>query len=157
MQKQINEERLAEARVSNRQNKAVPFLIRDDGMLYPNVPLVAKNPRYRPYHGDPKATLKQRLDWLAGVQAPQRRKVVLEPEPFNLSHATAEEIVAFALEEFGAALDPETPLKLLREQCFNLANLPDAAAESVEPTVREEQPQTQSTRGTRTRAQRNAE
>lgn len=154
MQKQINEERLAEARVSNRQNKAVPFLIRDDGMLYPNVPLVAKNPRYRPYHGDPKATLKQRLDWLAGVQAPQRRKVVLEPEPFNLSHATAEEIVAFALEEFGAALDPETPLKLLREQCFNLANLPES--ESAEP-AKEEQPQTQSTRSTRTRAPRNAE
>ena len=150
----IDEARLAEARVSNRQSKSIPFLIRDDGMLYPNVPLVAKNPRYRPYHGDPKANLQQRLDWLAGVQAPQRRRVVMEPEPFNLSEATADEIVSFALEEFGAALDPDTPIKKLREQCFNLANLPDGGDVDAAPVADEDSAKP---RAARSRSQRSSE
>lgn len=140
MAKPINEEKLAEARTANRQNKAVPFLIRDDGMLYPNVPLVAKNPRYRPYHGDPKANLQQRLAWLSGEQTPKRRQVVMEPEPFNLSKANAQEIVSFALEEFGAALDVETPLDTLRKQCFNLAQTADSVDSTDQPAEQEPAP-----------------
>jgi len=146
MTKQINEEKLASARVANRQDKRTPLLIRDDGMLYPNVPLVAKNPRYRPYYGPKDANLQQRMAWLNGTQSTQRRQVILEePEPFNLGTATADEIVSFALEEFGAVLDADTPLKKLREQCFNLANLPDsqpdeAPVEEAPPPARTRAP-----------------
>lgn len=122
---QINEEQLTEARMRNRQDKRVPFLIRDDGMLYPNVPLVAKKNNFRPYHGDPKASLADRLRYLQGFG--QRRKVTYTPaadEPFELGKASAEEIVAFAMEEFGAALDADKPIDQLRKECYELSQLP---------------------------------
>jgi hypothetical protein len=119
------EQKMSEARMRRRQNKECPLLIRDDGMLYPNVPLVAKKPNYRPYRGDPKASLADRMAYLQGFG--QRRKVVFTPaddEPFELSKASADEVLAFALEEYGAALDPDWPIEKLRAECYRLSQLP---------------------------------
>lgn len=120
------EERMSEARARRRQDKNCPLLIRDDGMLFPNVPLVAKKPNFRPYRGDPKASLEDRLAYLQGFG--QRRRVNYDPsveeEPFDLTKASADEIIAFAMEEYGAALDAETPLPELRAECYRLSQLP---------------------------------
>jgi len=130
----IDEERLTEARMRGRQDKRTPFLInQDDGRLFPNVPLVAKNPKYRPYHGDPKASLAERMAFLAGHTSSARRRVVLDPEPFNLSKATADEIVAFAMEEYGAALDADKPIDELRAECYQLSQLPEVPIPAAPP------------------------
>ena len=36
------EQRMTEQRARNRQDRKVPWLIRDDGTIFPNVPLIAK-------------------------------------------------------------------------------------------------------------------
>lgn len=130
----INEERLAEARQKTRQDKRTPFLInQDDGRLYPNTALVAKNPKYRPYHGDVRASEAERMAYLEGRETSTRRRVVMDPEPFNLSRATADEIVAFAMEEFGAALDADKDINDLRAECFKLSQLPEMEVPAAPP------------------------
>ena len=125
------EDRMSEARTRSKkhaQDKRVPFLIRDDGMLYPNTPLVRRNPRYRPYFGDVNASLADRMRFLAGLS--KRREVVYNPEPeapFDLASAGVEEILLFAQEQYGRVLDPTKPLKKLREEVFALSQLPDQA------------------------------
>lgn len=128
------EEKLSNARNRRRQSRECPLLIRDDGMLYPNVPLVAKKQNFRPYRGDPKASLAERMRYLQGFS--QRRAVVFDPAPdapFELSKASAEEIVAFALEEYGAALDGEMPIDKLRAECYRLSQLPDLELNAAPP------------------------
>lgn len=123
-----DETRAADARGRHRQDKKVPMLIRDDGMLYPNTPLVRRNPRFRPYHGDPRASLADRMRYLAGLGA--RRAVVFteEPEaPFDLGKATVEELLVFAQDQFGVVLDPNKPVKALRQEVYRLSQLPDPA------------------------------
>ncbi len=119
------EQRIAEARARQRQDKAVPFLIRDDGMLYPNVPKVRERSgaKFRPYHGSPKATLDERLRYLKGL-APARPVTFTEPEPFDVGTATADELVQFAQEQWGELLDPSKPLRQLREAVMQLSRLP---------------------------------
>jgi len=130
----INEEQITEARSRTRQDKRTPFLInQDDGRLYPNTALVAKNPKYRPYHGDVRASEAERMAYLAGRETSTRRKVVLDPEPFNLSRATADEIVSFAMEEYGAALDADQDINDLRAECFKLSQLPEMEVPAAPP------------------------
>lgn len=119
------EGRMAEARGRARQNKQVPFLIRDDGVLYPNVPLLAKKQRFRPYHGDPNASLEERQKYLSGF-GQQKRQVIIpdnfvEPEPFDIGKASRDELAAFAMSEYGVALDPSQHLGSLRAKVARLA------------------------------------
>jgi hypothetical protein len=134
------EEKLSNARNRRRQSRECPLLIRDDGMLFPNVPLVAKKQNFRPYRGDPKASLAERMRYLQGFS--QRRQVVFNPEadaaPFELGKATADEIVAFAMEEYGAVLDAAKPLPDLRQECYRLSMLPEMelpAAQADTPSL----------------------
>lgn len=126
MRNKINEEQLSAARAANRQNKKIPLLIRDDGMLFPNVELVARKQNFRPYTGDPKATLEQRRQWLktggAGF-AGRQVNYSAEPAPFELGKASALEIVAFALEEYGIVLDAQKPINELREDCYRISQI----------------------------------
>jgi len=119
------EQRIADARGRKRQDKNVPLLIRDDGMLYPNVPKVRERSgtKFRPYHGDPKATLEQRKRYLLGL-APARPVAFTEPEPFDIGKADADELVQFAQEQYGELLDPSKPVKFLREAVLQLSRLP---------------------------------
>lgn len=119
------EDALSAAR-ANQQDKRCPLLIRDDGMLMPNTPKLRMKPRMLPYHGPRNASLDERLQYIANFGKTQRRQVVYQPsEPFDLGKASAEEILAFAADEYGAVLDPETPLNKLREQCYMLSTVPD--------------------------------
>lgn len=85
-----------------KQNTASGLAIRDDGTLVPSTPRILAQPNIRPYHGDPRATLQERLRYLAGFV--QRRPVV-GLEPFNMRKATKEEILQFMDEEYGVQLD----------------------------------------------------
>jgi len=120
------EEQAAKAR-GKRQNKQTPLLIREDGLLMPNVPLIAKKGNYFPYHGNPKASLKERLEYVANIGKGARRKVVYQQqEAFDLGKADADDIVAFAWEEYGVTLDGTMPLNALRKLCFDVSNMSDA-------------------------------
>ncbi len=127
------EEKIAKAR--RRQSRDCPLLINEEGRLIANMPLIAKKPNWRPYRGDPKASLEDRMRYLQGLG--QRRAVVFEQpeEPFNLGTATADEIVSFAMEQYGAALDVDMPIDQLRQRCYQISQLPaqDLHQQAEEP------------------------
>lgn len=118
---QATEERIAQARSKQKQLKNPSLLIRDDGMLYPNTEKMQKNPRYRPYYGDPKASLDERMRFLQGLGS-KRQVVFSEPqEPFDIGKADVDALVSFAIEQYGVALDPAKPIATLRQKVFDLA------------------------------------
>lgn len=131
------EERVAQNRGRTRQNKTTPWLIRDDGMLMPNVPGIAKKNNYRPYHGALDATLEQRMEYLRGFGGRQRRAVVasapVEVEPLDISKATKAELIAFAEEEFGYTIDPDDHLNKVRSAVAKLAGVDPKAAQGQKP------------------------
>jgi hypothetical protein len=113
----------AQLRGAKRQSKEFPLLIRDDGVLFPNVPLVAKKANFRVYTGSPKASLQERLQYvkMGGLRkVPQLTNI--EPPPFDVGKATKDDIVLFAREEFGAEMDATKPLARMREDLIALAN-----------------------------------
>lgn len=121
-----DEERQAQIRGRRRQDKDVPLLIRDDGMLIPNTKLIRAKPGFRPYHGNPKASLEDRMRYLKGLGA--KRAVVYKeepPEPFDIGTASLEALLEFAQEQYGQVLDPNKPLKQLRQEVFRVSQLPD--------------------------------
>lgn len=128
---QALEEQIAARRSRQRQDLKNPMLIRDDGMLFPNTKLLAAKPRMRPYYGDPKATLDDRMRYLQGLQG--KRAVKYDPvddEPFDIAAADVDTLVQFALDQYGAVLDPSKPVKVLREQVFKLSQIPESPAAS---------------------------
>ena len=131
-----DEERVAGARARSKkhgQDQRVPFLIRDDGMLYPNVPLVRKSPRFRLYYGDPKASLADRMRFLSGLS--KKREVIYNPEPdepFDIGKADVDALLNFAVEQFGRVLDANKPIKALREEVYALSQLPEVAPDRIE-------------------------
>jgi len=132
---EAQEERVAANRSKTRQNKDVPWLIRDDGVIRPNVPLIARKPNFRPYHGALDATLEERMNYLAGLSQHKRRQVVMsqpleELPPLDLSTASKEELLEFAMEEFSEPIDPELSEAEVRVAIAKLAGieLPKAGA-----------------------------
>lgn len=62
---EAQEEQAAAFRARKRQDRAIPWLIRtSDGTIYPNVPLIARKPNFRPYTGDLKASLEERMAYV---------------------------------------------------------------------------------------------
>jgi hypothetical protein len=123
---ELDEERAQRVAERQRQDKKTPLLISEDGRLYPNTKLMRANPRYRPYHGSPKASLEDRKRYLLGLGA--KRAVQYEPEPeeaFDIGKASVEALLEFAQEQYGIVLDPNKPPKLLREEVYRLSQLPD--------------------------------
>ena len=120
-----------------RQNTKIPFCIHvKDGRLMPNVPEILAHPDYRPYTGNYKASLDERMAYLrsGGFGAPGRRAVVMPAvedeahapvadEPFDIAKASRQELVDFALEQWQESLDPATHLTTLRAQVAKLAKL----------------------------------
>ena len=118
------EERAAAFRAKRRQNRDVPWLIRNDGMIFPNVPLIAKKPNFRPYRGDPGAPLQERLAYLEGL--PGKRRVIVqeaEPEPFNITKATKDDLIQFAMDEYSEPIDPAEHINKVRATVCKLAGL----------------------------------
>jgi len=132
------EERVAAHRSATRQNKQVPWLIRDDGLIVPNVPLVAKKQNFRPYHGDIKAPLEDRMRYLQNLGS--RRRVINsavladEEAPFDIAKATKDELISFAQDQFGEILDPALHLNKMRSMVAKLAGVdPKSAQRTPDP------------------------
>lgn len=127
----INEEALANARQAGRQDKGTPFLINiKDLRLVPNTKLTAKLENYRPYTGDIKASEADRARYVSGFTSTRGVIIPSVEDAFDVSKASADELVAFALDEYGAALDGTKSLKALREDVVKLAKAAGAAIEA---------------------------
>jgi len=135
----MEEQMSAQVQRKNAQNKRFPMLIHiDDGRLMPNVPrlsgrpeqrdatgkiispAIPPHPKYRVFRGDPKAPRAERLRILNEGMKVESAPVVdatfmATPEAaFDIATANAEELVAFANEQYGLNLNSRTPLHLLR-------------------------------------------
>jgi len=125
------EQRLSDANSrtgKKKQDRENPMVIHvEDGRLMPNTPRLRVHPMYRVYGGSLDASLPERMAWLKGMMRMPRKVVNTAPadEAFDIGTATADDLVLFALEEFGQVLDPTLPLKKLRTRVAELA----AAAE----------------------------
>lgn len=136
------EARVAAHRNATRQDQRVPFLIRDDGVLFPNVPLIAKKPNFRPYRGDIKAPLEERMKFLRGVSGRRviNTEVVADEEaPFDIAKASKDDLIKFAADEFGEIIDPADHLNKIRSQVAKLAGV-DAATVFGGKRTPEQQP-----------------
>jgi hypothetical protein len=123
------EERASTSRARVRQDKRDPLLISmKDGMLFPNVPNIRKNPDYIVYRGDPKASDAERMKYVDSMKGGGngRRRVINTAEAFDIGTATATELVDFALVEYETELNPASPVITLRKQVEKLAKQHDA-------------------------------
>lgn len=104
------------------QNGKVRMLIRDDGVLYPWAPKLAAQKNLRPYHGPLDATLEQRKAMLRGDdERPSIGAVARETNAFDISKAGKDELLEFALDEYGQVLDGRKRVEALREDVIALA------------------------------------
>jgi hypothetical protein len=124
-----DEGRLANARQSRRQDTQIPFLINtDDARLVPNTKLTRTNRKYIPYLGKVSDDKETRFAFL---KHGNRRRVVdtsAQEEVFDVGTADAQQLVAFALDEFGAMLSEDTPIRKLRREVMQLAEVAGNAA-----------------------------
>lgn len=122
----------------NRQDKKIPFCINvKDGRLMPNVKEIREHADYRPYTGNYKASLDERMAYLrSGGFGGTKRAVVpfvddappapapaAEEEPFDIAKASKEELVAFAFDQWAEVLSVDTHLTTLRSQVAKLAKV----------------------------------
>lgn len=107
-------------RAARAQDKRVPFVINvDDGRLIPNTVRTRKHPKYRLYKGDVNATLDERMRYLASSGLVQ--EVGSVEDAFDIGKATKEELIAFALMEFGKEMDPSMHLATMRSKVSQMA------------------------------------
>lgn len=129
------EERMSAARAArDKQNKKIPLLINiEDGRLVPNVPLIGgrkevrnadghvivaarlPHPKYRPYMGDPKATLAQRMTMLAtqgiiGAMPVTDAPLSADEElaPIDIETAKPQEMIDYAMKKYHHEFEPGT-------------------------------------------------
>lgn len=104
------------------------YIHTEDGRLYPGFPGVATLPEYRPYHGDPKATLKERMRYLQGFQDDESRSVALEKGEFNILKASKEQLLEHMLDEYGERLDARKDLPALQVDALQIMQRVEGAA-----------------------------
>ena len=116
-----------------RQDKDNPMVINvHDGRLMPNTPRLRVHKDYRVYTGDINAALPERMRWLKGAPRHQPTKVVNTQEAadeFDLGSASKEDIVLFALQQYGATLDPGQDIRTLRKAVMRLYEAANKVAE----------------------------
>lgn len=113
-----------------------PFLINiSDGRLIPHVKNIAGLHEYRPYRGDPKASLEDRMRYVAANLS--TRRVInsaaeeAEKEPVDIGKMEKTELIAFAFDEYGLALDPAMDVRTLRK---NVMKAVESGAVKAAPT-----------------------
>ncbi len=115
----------ANARAKKKQDPKNPMVVNvEDGRLMPNTPRLRVHPKYRVYSGPKDADASGRLRWLDGQSRSGKVAVVntmSEQDTFDVGTASADELMIFALENYGLALDPEKPMKTLRKQVMEAA------------------------------------
>lgn len=129
---EAQESSLAQSRAAARQNREIPFLINvKDGRLVPNTPGNANLSSYRPFLGDYKAPLTERMAYLKSSGVGRGRVQVTnsaaEPAVFDIGKATKDELIAFAFDNFQSVL-VDAPLGTLRKQVAELAKAADSLA-----------------------------
>lgn len=112
---------------TKRQDTSSPLLINiKDGRLMPNVPNIRSLPDYRPYHGDPKANTATRMAYLRsgghGANRAPAPVIFEDVQPFDVSKATKDELIAFAMNEYGLALDASADIRTLRKKVADAAD-----------------------------------
>jgi hypothetical protein len=121
----------AQGRTKRRQDRTNPMVINiNDGRLMPNTPRLRVHPNYRVYTGDLKASLPDRMSWVAGVKKIKVQRVVdstADEAPFDIGKADKDEMLVFAMENYGEALDPSLPLAVLRKKVAALASKTEEA------------------------------
>lgn len=114
------EQAVADARGKNRQDKKVPLLInRENLRLMPNTPLIRRRPNYMPYDGKATDDEATRRAYVEGVGTPRRARVInsmAELDAFDVGKATKDELIAFAMSEYGKMLNPEMHLSTMRKE-----------------------------------------
>ena len=91
-----------------KQDRNIPFLINvDDGRLVPNMPRLRLHPKYRPYHGVLTASQADRMTYLKTEYKSMPRSVIdsTRVKSFDIATATKDEMIAFALSEYGTTID----------------------------------------------------
>lgn len=139
-QAEVLERKTASARI-RRQDKQNPLLISmTDFLLFPNVPNLRKNPDMILFRGNKDASLAERKRYVESMKTGRSgvRAVVDSSEPFDVAKATAQDLVDFALIEYGEELKPTTPLAVLRKQVIKLAEKHDALVDAKTTVAVEE-------------------
>jgi hypothetical protein len=95
--------------------------IRDDGLLMPGTPKILALAGYRPYFGNPKASLDDRMAYIHGQERAFNAQVQAEQNAFDVDAATHEQLIEFALTEYGKTLDVRKPVEKLRKEVIELA------------------------------------
>lgn len=131
------------------QDKQVPFLIHiTDGRLVPNTLATRGDPHaagglattrdanYVPYHGDPKASTNERLKWLRTANVGPRSRVMNsasddEVAPVDIGKLTKDQLVSYALAEFGLRLKADADIRTMRKAIMAAAGAPVAADEAL--------------------------
>lgn len=113
------EQMASEARGKGRQDKRVPLVInRDNLRLMPNTPLIRARPQYMPYDGkatDDEATRRAYVEGV-GTRRPKVTNSAAETNTFDIGTATKDELVAFAVGEYGIMLDGAKDIRTLRKE-----------------------------------------
>jgi hypothetical protein len=122
-------------RLKRRQDKTHTHVVNiHDGRLMPNVQMLRDHKDYRIYTGPIDASAEDRLRWVAGELKKLPMKVLnsLENAPtFDVGTATRDDLIVFAMEEYGQVLKETTPLSTMRKQVLKFAENA-AAAEAAD-------------------------
>lgn len=127
----------ANARAKKKQDKTNPTVINiNNGRLMPNTPRLRAHSQYKVYTGDVNASTADRMAWLAGALKNGSKKITnskAELDEFDVGTADKDELMVFAMEEFGHALDPKLTLKDMRKKIMALDAVRSEVIEVKEP------------------------
>jgi hypothetical protein len=128
------EQALSDSRGKARQDKRTPLLInRDNLRLLPNTPLIRRRPQYMPYDGKATDDEAVRRSYVEG-RGNHRPRVVnsaAEIDAFDIGKCTKDELVTFAMAEYGVVLDQAKDIRTLRKEFMAQIEALDAAAGEV--------------------------
>lgn len=137
---------VAATREKFKQDKTTPLVINiTDGRLLPNTVAVSgqsdghggfvegtRDANYVPYHGDPKASLEERMKWLRTANTAPRRVIfsasATEPERIDLDKMSKEQLINFAASEFSMKISAQTDVKTVRKMILAANGAPAPAA-----------------------------
>lgn len=132
-QSETLERQISAVRGRARQDKRNPLLISmKDHLLWPNVPNLRKNKDMILYTGNPKASADERRRYVESMKTGRAgvRAVIDSSEPFDVAKASKQELLDFALTEYGKTLNPSAPDVTLRKQISIMAKEAGALVEA---------------------------
>lgn len=110
--------------------------VREDGLLVPyRGDAVRKDPKLRPWWGDPNATPEEVRAYLNGTYATPSAAVARAKDEGRIDVETAskEDLIDFAVNEFGVTLPENVDVTQLRSRVKMLLNNPPAQAVEAKP------------------------